>query len=70
MDHDRPSVASERQSLLTPVQERLANVDDEGDEAKDDAPTVKTSKLKLAAAMFDFWITGVIVAAIGVCTER
>lgn len=33
----------------------------------DETSTISRSRLKLVATTFDFWITGVAVASIGVC---
>ena len=59
-------VASERDALLSPTTDRAT--DDGDDIAGHDMPTtLKGSTLRIAAAGFDFWITGVAVAALGVC---
>ena len=58
-------VASEDDALLPSTVDRAAD-NENGDDGDDLPTTIKGSTLRLAAACLDFWITGVVVAAIGV----
>jgi hypothetical protein len=68
MDRGEPGteVSSENDALLPLPPNRTTNDEDGGD--RDDLPaTIESSAFRLATAGLDFWITGVAVAAIGVC---
>lgn len=71
MERHPGGASAEHEPLLTrdelPIEDAEPIREPDENDSVEVKANISESKLKLAATAFDFWTTGIVVAAIGVC---